>query len=193
VTLADRRLEDWSRTAERHQLWVRRAAWVVLAAGLLSFVVRGADRPADPSFVDARRRALSGFEEAAFRLTMPDGKVLDWCALLAATEAARQQGLMGQVDLRGYDAMLFRFDRPSTDAFYMYRTMLPLSIAWFDEGGAFVSAAGMDPCRSTAPGDCPVYPAARPYRLALETTEGGLDRLGAVPGATISLTAARCS
>jgi uncharacterized membrane protein (UPF0127 family) len=125
-------------------------------------------------------------------VTTPAGKVLDWCALLAATEAAREQGLMQQEDLRGYDGMLFRFDQPSTAAFYMYRTVLPLSIAWFDDRGAFVSAATMDPCGSTAPGDCPVYPAARPYRLALETTQGGLGHLGAAPGSTISLTAGPC-
>ena len=33
---------------ERSIVWFRRVVWTVLLAGLLAFVVRGADRPADP-------------------------------------------------------------------------------------------------------------------------------------------------
>lgn len=192
MTLADRSLEDWTEEAERREPWIRRAAWVVLALSVLSFLVRGADNPSDPHLVAVPRRALPGFEEIPFRLTLADGKELDWCALLAATEAAREQGLMQQHDLRGFDAMLFRFDLPSTGAFYMFRTTLPLSIAWFDQHGSFVSASTMDPCTSADPNACPVYPAARPYRYALETLQGELEHLGAVEGATLSLPGGTC-
>ncbi len=41
-------LDEWEARAERHEPWVRRAVWFVLLAGLLSFVVRGSDGPADP-------------------------------------------------------------------------------------------------------------------------------------------------
>lgn len=166
---------------------LRRAAWLVLACGVLALLVRGADSPADPTFVSVARQRVAGFDEIAFRVTTSDGDVLDWCALLAATQAARERGLMDQDDLRGYDGMVFRFDRDSTDAFYMFRTRLPLSIAWFDRSGAFVSASDMDPCQSADPGTCPVYPAAKPYRTALETVRGGLGRLGATPGSTIAV------
>jgi uncharacterized membrane protein (UPF0127 family) len=186
-------LEEWSEEAERQEPRIRRAVWIVLTLGLVSFLVRGADRPLDPHLATAARRPLVGFEEIRFRLTSADGKTLDWCALLAATEAAREQGLMQQQDLRGYDAMLFRFDLPSTAAFYMYRTVLPLSIAWFDAHGAFVSATPMDPCTDAVPSRCPVYPAARPYRIALETTRGELEHLGALPGSTLSLPGGSCS
>ena len=192
MNLVDHRLEDWIEVAQRREAWVRRAVWLVVALGLLAFLVRGADNPLDPHLVSVDRRALAGFEEVPFRITLPDGKQLDWCALLAATEAAREQGLMQQHDLRGFDAMLFRFDLPSTAAFYMFHTPLPLSIAWFDGHGAFVSGSEMEPCTSADPNACPVYPASRPYRFALETTRGELEHLGAVEGSSLSFPGGSC-
>jgi uncharacterized membrane protein (UPF0127 family) len=166
---------------------VRRAAWIVLACGVLALLVRGADAPADPTFVTMRRQPLPGFGEVAFEVTTADGRHLDWCALLAATQQARERGLMGQDDLRGYDAMVFRFAADSSDAFYMFRTRIPLSIAWFDAAGGYVSASDMEPCASDDPGTCPVYPAAKPYRTAIETDRGGLGRLGLAPGSTLAV------
>lgn len=171
---------------------VRRAVWVVLTLGILALLVRGGDSPADPSLSAGERRPLAGFTETAFRVRTPDGRALEFCALLAATAAAQAQGLMDQDDLRGYDAMVFSFTQPSTAAFYMFRTRIPLSIAWFDDGGRFVSSVDMDPCASTAASACPVYPAARPYRVAIETGRGDLGRLGLVEGATVRV-GGRCA
>ena len=41
---------DWvPNIDDEHRIeWFRRVLWTVLLAGLLAFVVRGADRPADP-------------------------------------------------------------------------------------------------------------------------------------------------
>lgn len=188
-------LDDWARWAEANRSWARRAVWTVLVLGLLAFVIRGADRPADPVLADAGSSGLTppaGFEEIAFEIRAADGKVLDWCALLAATEAARQQGLMGQDDLLGYDGMVFRFDAPVAAAFYMYKTLIPLTVAFFDETGAFVSAADMEPCPAEDPGDCPTFPAARPIVHALEVPKGGLGALGIGPGSTMTLVEGDC-
>jgi uncharacterized membrane protein (UPF0127 family) len=186
-------LDDWAARAERHAPWVRRAAWVVLAGALVAFLLRGADQPADPHLVGAGRQPLAGFAEAAFEVRTPEGRVLDWCALLAATEAAREQGLMEQEDLRGYDGMLFRFDQPTDARFYMFHTLIPLSIAFFDESGAYVSQADMPVCTADDPGSCPTYPAAERYVHALEVPKGALGRLGIGPGTTIAVTDGECS
>lgn len=185
-------IDDWARAAERRRPWARRAVWTVLLAGLLAFVVRGADEPADPYLAASGRRPLPGFAEAAVHVRGVGGTVGDWCALLAATEQARAQGLMGRTDLAGYDAMVFRFDGPTAARFYMYRTVMPLSIAWFDEHGAFVSAADMDPCPADVPGDCPTFTAAGDYVHAVEVPRGDLARLGIGPGSTIEVTEGRC-
>jgi uncharacterized membrane protein (UPF0127 family) len=185
-------LASWAERAAPHERRVRVAAWVVLAAGLLAFVVRGADRPLDPALASEVRRPLPGLSELGFRITAPQGTTLDWCALLAATEAAREQGLMDQVDLRGYDAMVFRFDVPVEGRFYMYRTPVPLSVAFFDDDGAYVAERDMTPCPADDPADCPTYAAGAPYLHALEVPRGGLGRLGIGPGARLSFPGGPC-
>ena len=91
---------------------------------------------------------------------------------------------MNRTDLAGHDGMLFRLQADTTVTFYMKDTPLPLSIAWFDGNGEFVSATDMDPCLGRD--DCPLYPAARPYRYALEVRRGGLAGLGIGPGSWLT-------
>ena len=188
--------------ATSREAWVRRAMWVVLVFGLSACVLRGADSPADPTFAPtaggdpaaAGRRPLDGFEEIVFRITTSEGTTLDWCALLAATEAARQQGMKGQVDFRGYDAMVFRFEKPSSGRFWMYETQLPLSIAWFAPDGTYVSGTQMDPCPADDSDECPRYGPEPPsaYLHAVEAPRGRLGALGAEPGARLSFPGGRC-
>ena len=172
---------------------VRRLIIVVLLAGVVAFVLRGADGPADPSVGGSGRRPLTGFGEVAFTVTSSTGRVAEWCALLADTEKQREQGLMDQTGLRGYDGMVFRWTSPVTDRFYMFHTRLPLSIAWFDDQGAYVSAAAMPPCAADDPAGCPTYGATGPYLHAIEVGQGGLRRLGVGVGATLAFAGRGCA
>lgn len=253
----------------RRLTWLRRSVWVVLLAGVVAFLVEGADNPPDPFLVpedtgaeaasgpgspdgpeepsgagvvdtaptttiagppsglDATpttgsssrpatattpavgapaptpapttpapappppaptvpsRRPLAGFDEVAFRITAPGGRVTDGVAMLADDGASRSQGLMEQTDLRGYDAMIFRFPGPSNGGFYMRNTRIPLSIAFFDVGGRFVSSADMEPCPDEIE-DCPTTFADGPYVHAIEVAKGDLPGLGIGPGSTLS-------
>jgi uncharacterized membrane protein (UPF0127 family) len=130
---------------------------------------------------------VSGFDQIAFRVAGPtDGSsAAVHCALLARTTAQQEQGLMFRRDLAGYAGMLFEWSSPTTDEFYMKNTLIPLSIAWFDQSGRFVSAADMAPCPADTA--CPLYPAAAPYTIALEVPQGGLGQLGIGPGASLVL------
>ena len=134
---------------------------------------------------DAGRRPLDGFGEVTFRVERPDRGEVVGCALLADSAEARSRGLMDQEDLRGYDAMVFRFEGPSTTGFYMYDTRLPLSIAYVDEAGGLVSSADMDPCLEEEASACPTYDAAGPYLHAIEVRQGDLPRVGIEAGATV--------
>lgn len=135
--------------------------------------------PAAPS-----RRPLPGFDEVAFRISGANGTT-GGVALLADDAASRSQGLMNQTDLRGYDAMVFRFASPSEGRFFMRNTLIPLSIAFFDASGRFVSATDMQPCPDDVD-PCPTYGAEAPYVHAIEVAEGDLPRLGIGRGSVLS-------
>ncbi len=159
--------------------------WLVvllLVAAGVAFIVKGADSPPDPSLV-AERQPITGFGEIAYRINrIPDSTR---CALLAQTALQQAQGLMGQTSLNGYDGMLFAFSADTTSSFYMKDTPMPLSIAWFDSGGRFVSATDMEPCLDKP--QCPTYSATGTYRYALEVPGGGLPPLGIGAGAVLSV------
>jgi uncharacterized membrane protein (UPF0127 family) len=138
------------------------------------------------------RRALVGFDEVAATITAADGTTCEVCLLSATSEAQRRRGLMEvtDADLGGFDGMLFRFPAEIDGGFWMRNTPLPLSIAYFDEAGSFVSATDMAPCRDSA--SCPTYDAAGPFRYALEVPEGELADLGATKGSTLRVDGTPC-
>jgi uncharacterized membrane protein (UPF0127 family) len=133
-----------------------------------------------------RVATVDDVSEAAASITAADGTVAACCLLVAASDEQRQQGLMEVTDLGGYRGMVFVWDADTSGGFWMRNTPTPLSIAWFDADGLFVSSADMAPCSATAP-DCPTYPAGGPYRFAVEVFQGDLDELGVGPGSRLAL------
>jgi uncharacterized membrane protein (UPF0127 family) len=180
---------------------VRILRWAVVAllvVGGLAFLAVGANGPADPTLKatdgapSLKRTPFGDFGEIGFRIENASAAAAAAarCALLAETGAQQSLGLMNRTDLAGYDGMLFKFASDTTSSFYMKDTPLPLSIAFFDASGAFVSTADMAPCIHMA--SCPTYGAARPYRWALEVPQGALPRLAIGPGTRL-VAAGPCS
>ena len=181
MSLRARRRPGPSRAVVRLLGW---AILLLLTLGTLACIARGADRPPDPR-LEAKSR-VPGFDEVAFQVQPASGSGpgTRYCGLLAETQDQRRQGLMGRRDLAGYDAMVFRFPSESTDAFWMRNVPVPLTVAWFDGAGRFVSSADMVPCPG---GDCPLYHPRGPYRFAVEVLAGELGRLGIGPGAVLAV------
>ncbi len=164
---------------------LRWAVVALLAAGLAAWVANGANGPEDPHLASGSR--VAGFGEVGFRVR-PGGASGatsgQYCALAAETDAQRARGLMGRRDLAGYDGMVFRYSEDSTGTFWMRDVPIPLTVAWFDSSGRFISSTDMAPCPD---GRCRSYAPARPYRLALEVPAGGLGRLGVGPGSVVEV------
>ena len=170
---------------------IRRLWWAVTVMLVLSLgacIAKGADVPDDPVLPEAR--GFDGFGAVTFRIQPAPNQLR--CALLASNEQQRVQGLMNVRSLKGYAGMLFRFSGDSQAGFHMRDTPMPLSIAWFNRDGGFVSAQDMAPCDSKATPTCPVYSASGPYRYALEVPFGQLPGLGIGPGSKLVLQAAAC-
>ena len=139
----------------------------------------GADaKPAAP--------APDGTEESAtIEVTMqsPDGadskrlRVED-----AHAPQTRRLRLMHRTELPVDGGMLFRFPQPRTGGFWMKNTLIPLSIAFFDEDGRVLAVLDMKPCTADP---CPRYDPGLEYQGALEVNAGYFTRIGLTRGWTV--------
>lgn len=100
-------------------------------------------------------------------------------AEIAATPAARNQGLMGRKSLPADHGMLFVFEAPNSSCFWMKNTPLPLSIAFIDSHGKIVTLRDMAP--NTTNSHCP----SQPMMYALEMEQGWFVERGIRAGAEV--------
>jgi uncharacterized membrane protein (UPF0127 family) len=105
-------------------------------------------------------------------------------AELAETAEQRAYGLMERSSLPDDHGMLFTYAEPQApDAgFWMYRTLIPLDIAFLDDEGRVIAFHAMEPCASPYPQVCRTYAPGAPYRSALEVARGYFQRRGVAIG-----------
>ena len=97
-------------------------------------------------------------------------------AEVARTSLQRQMGLMFRETMANHEGMLFVFDAPSSQCFWMKNTLLPLSIAFLADDGRIVNIADMQP--QTVESHC----SAEPVRFALEMNQGWFAKRGIKAG-----------
>ena len=100
-------------------------------------------------------------------------------AQLAITPLQRQIGLMHRRDMPTQEGMLFVFDEPSQQCFWMRNTLIPLSIAFLADDGTVVNLADMQPQSDDS------HCSAKPVRYALEMNQGWFAKRGVKPGTRI--------
>lgn len=108
---------------------------------------------------------------------------------IAETPNQRQIGLMERQTLPEDEGMIFLAyeESDATSGFWMFRTRIPLDIAYLDRDGAIVSIRAMEPCTSQYISACPTYPAGVPYWGALEVNRGYFESRGIGPGDRVTL------
>ena len=104
---------------------------------------------------------------------------------VADTQAERQTGLMGRESLSPYDGMAFVWEEPVVSTFWMKDTLIPLSIAFWDDHGRIISILAMDPCTEDP---CPSYGPDEPFVGAVEVARGAFERHGVALGDLVELT-----
>lgn len=85
---------------------------------------------------------------------------------VAATDEARQKGLMFRDKLAPNEGMLFVFPQLAYHAMWMRNTPLPLSVAYMDDSGKILSIHEMQPFTEDS------HQASGPARYALEMNGG---------------------
>lgn len=99
---------------------------------------------------------------------------------IAETSRQMRTGLKRRPELPENAGMLFLFEREQgpRSGFWMYRTPVPLSIAFLDAEGTIRAIRDMEPCTSWLSFRCRSYRAGVPYHAALEVNRGYFTRRG---------------
>jgi uncharacterized membrane protein (UPF0127 family) len=103
---------------------------------------------------------------------------------IAADGRARTVGLMGRPRLAPDAGMVFLFGGPASGGFWMKDTLIPLSIAFWDQSGRILRILHMTPCRADP---CPIYSPGVTYVGAVETNMGWFAAHGVQRGDRVSL------
>ena len=101
-------------------------------------------------------------------------------AQVAADDQQRAVGLMFRKEMPSNDGMLFVFERPASQCFWMRNTLLPLTAAFIADDGTIVNLADMQP--QTDKSHC----SARPVRYVLEMNQGWFAKRGIKAGARLA-------
>jgi uncharacterized protein len=97
-------------------------------------------------------------------------------AELAQTPDQRAIGLMFRKTMGANEGMLFAFEQPATQCFWMKNTLLPLDIAFLEADGTVVNIDAMKP--QTLESHC----SSKPVPYVLEMNVGWFAKRGIKPG-----------
>ena len=89
---------------------------------------------------------------------------------VAATPKDREIGLMNRREMPQAEGMLFVFEQPATQCFWMKNTLLPLTAAFVADDGRIVNLVDMQP--QTLDSHC----SKEPVRYVLEMNQGWFER-----------------
>jgi len=108
---------------------------------------------------------------------------------IAENERQQQLGLKLRKELPENAGMIFLFDetQPPEAGFWMFRTSIPLSVAFLDSGGRIQAIRDMEPCGRRLSLLCRRYLAGAPFDAALEVNQGIFAERGVGPGDTVIL------
>lgn len=97
-------------------------------------------------------------------------------AQVAHTPEQRSTGLMYRKEMPQHEGMLFAFEQPSVQCFWMKNTYLPLTAAFLADDGTIVNLTDMKPHSTDS------HCSDKPVRYVLEMNQGWFAKKGVKPG-----------
>ena len=95
---------------------------------------------------------------------------------VALSPEQRQIGLMWRKEMPQHEGMLFVFEQPTQQCFWMKNTLLPLTAAFVADDGTIVNLVDMKP-QTTDP-----HCSTKPVRYVLEMNKGWFAKKGIKAG-----------
>lgn len=100
-------------------------------------------------------------------------------AQVALTAEQREIGLMLRKEMPQHEGMIFVFERPAQQCFWMKNTLVPLTAAFVADDGTIVNLADMKP--QTTESHC----SKKPVRYVLEMNKGWFTKKGITVGSKL--------
>jgi uncharacterized membrane protein (UPF0127 family) len=104
---------------------------------------------------------------------------------IAEQPSQQAQGLMFRECLASDSGMAFIFFETTDTSFYMKDTLIPLSIAFFDDRGKILRILDMEPCTEEP---CELYDPGVSFNGAFEVNQGSFAEWGIEEGDSIRIT-----
>ena len=127
--------------------------------------------------------ASSAWSQSAPQLDLPKVTLKAGMHLIhaqgASTPEQRATGLMLRAEMPANEGMLFVFEEPAGQCFWMKNTLLPLTAAFVADDGTIVNLADMKP--RTLDSHC----SAKPVRYVLEMHQGWFAKRGLQAGSRL--------
>jgi uncharacterized membrane protein (UPF0127 family) len=136
-----------------------RLPWLIAGLALVGFGLAQAQKP------------QAGLPRAALNIGMYRLDVQ-----LATTSEQHATGLMFRTDMPQHEGMLFIFERPTQQCFWMKNTLIPLAAAFVADDGTIVNIAEMKAQTLTA------HCSEKPVRYVLEMNTGWFAKKGLKAG-----------
>jgi uncharacterized membrane protein (UPF0127 family) len=103
---------------------------------------------------------------------------------IAETAESRERGLMGVERMAEDAGMVFLEPEPVQASFWMKDTLIPLTVAFWDQKGEILAIIDMDPCREDP---CTIYDPGVTWIGAVEVNQGYLGEQGVALGDRVTL------
>lgn len=100
-------------------------------------------------------------------------------AQVASTPAQRNTGLMWRQSMPTNEGMLFVFEQPAVQCFWMQNTLIPLTAAFVADDGTIVNLADMQPLSTQS------HCSTAPVRYVLEMQQGWFGQRGLQAGSRL--------
>jgi uncharacterized membrane protein (UPF0127 family) len=135
-----------------------------------------------PVLVNFATCTLAGGDVCRIEVKNIYGKPMPLQVEIADTEALRMKGLMDRKKLPWNRGMLFVFDKPARQNFWMKNTFIPLSIAYIGTNGVINEIYDMKPLDTSV-----IYPSTLPAHYALEVNRGWFEKNNITRGCSVVL------
>ena len=100
-------------------------------------------------------------------------------AEVARTDEQRAIGLMARKEIAPNAGMIFVFEQPAQQCFWMRNTLIPLSAAFVADDGTIVNIVEMQPLSDAS------HCSTKPVRYVLEMNKGWFDKRGLKAGSKL--------